>query len=145
MELNKFSKKLKNFYKNNIDTIKYDFLNWLIGIQEDTPLPYEINTVCFIIKKESALYSLSYNGEEVLVKLNKLLPNNYIPLEGEFFWCKPLFTLDSLSKSEIVKRNFLLFLINDLLSYFLNKKESKFLKNKTIIYGFYNEKPIYFN
>jgi len=145
MELNKFSKKLKNFYISNIDSIKYEFFNWLMGIQEDTPLPYEINTVCFIIKKESVLYSISYSGEEILVKLNKLLPNNYVPLEGQFFWCKSLFIIDSLSKSGTVKRTFMLFLIKELLTYFLKQKQSKFLKNKIILYGFYYEKPIYFN
>ena len=134
---------MDKFYKEYFNKLSVQFNAWLIGIQEDEPIPYEVNTACFIIKKESVLYSISYSGEETTGKLNKLLPNHYTPLEGQFFSNTILNDFDAIKTSEKEKKAFLLTLLKMLIVNFLKTEESWFLKDKKIAYGFYNKKPLY--
>jgi|LGVF01.2.fsa_nt_gb hypothetical protein len=142
MELKNYSKNLMEFYNKNINTIKEEFSAWLLGIEEDTPLPYEINIVTFIITKASITYSISYSGYEG-EKMTKLTPGHFYPLEGQFFWSKGLFKLSSIESEK--SEDFMLFMLSALIKNFLSGESAKFLKNRQIAIGFFYEKPIYIN
>lgn len=140
--LSDFNMQFINFYNSYFKPLSYEFNEWLIGAQEDTPLPYEINLVTFIISKNSNLYSLAYSAHEQK-NIMQLVAGDYIPLEGQYFFNKYLMTVEFLSKSEKQKRTFLIFLITDLIKAFLKTNRANFLKNKIIAAGFEFDKPIY--
>lgn len=141
-DLNDFNMHFINFYNTYFKLLSYEFNEWLIGIEEDEPLPYEINLVTFIISKNSNLYSLAYSGHEQTT-LEKLVAGEYIPLEGQYFYNKHLMAVEFLSKSEKQKRDFLIFLITQLIKNLLKTNRAKFLKKKSIALGFEFNEPIY--
>ena len=134
MELNAFQKEFVLFYKNHFKKLYNEFYFWLTGIEEDTPLPYEIKYVAFILNIKNNLFSLSYTGFET--EPNILIPSEYIPLEGEYFFNAYLLKLNKINASLEDKKEFLTFLTKRLVTQFLKEKESKFLKGKKVIIDF---------
>jgi hypothetical protein len=137
-----FNAEFASYYKTYFKLLSYEFSEWLIGLQEDEPLPFEINLATFIISKNSNLYSLAYSGHEQK-KLTKLVAGEYIPLEGQYFFSKYLMTVEFLTKNEKQKRNFLIFLITQLITDFLKTNRANFLNNKSIAIGFEFDEPVY--
>ena len=64
-------------------TVLEDFYSWIIGIEEDDPLPYEIKHVYFAIDFKNNICSLSYGGNEQYN--NPIVNFEYFPLESQFF------------------------------------------------------------
>ena len=57
------------------------FVNWVLGIIEDDPIPYEIDCIFFNIHRNSFYFYLSMGGNE-----NKISESfDYFPLEAQFF------------------------------------------------------------
>ncbi|MDD4211576.1 MAG: hypothetical protein PHC46_04240 [Clostridia bacterium] len=140
--LSQFNLQFNNYYKSYFNMLSHEFNDWLIGVDEDTPIPYEISLATFIISKSENLYSLSYSGHEQKT-LKKLVAGDFIPLEGQYFFSKYLMIIELLSKSEKVKQEFILFIVEKLINTFLKTKNATFLKNKKIALGFAFTKPIY--
>lgn len=141
-DLQNFNADFVNYYNAYFKLLSYEFNEWLISLNEDEPLPFEINLVTFIISKNSNLYSLAYSGHEQKT-LKKLVAGDYIPLEGQYFFSKYLMTVEFLSKSQKQKQAFLMFLITQLIKTFLKTNRANFLKNKSIAVGFEFLEPVY--
>lgn len=139
-KLEGFNIDYKNYYKNYYNDIFKAFKNWLINIEEDNPLPYEINTVLFMLIKNSNIYSLSFSGHEKKVK--RVNSGPFHPLEGQYFYNKNLMGIHFLSGDSIEEKRFVVLLVQDLIADFLKEKESKFLVGKRIAMGFAFDKPI---
>jgi|GEM_PF-6959763 hypothetical protein len=142
--LNVFPPEFKNYYNDYFNKLALDFKNWLLGLQQDDPVPREIKLVAFTVSKTSSLYSLSFSGyESKLIK--KLDPHEYYPLEAQYFFTKYLMAIEYLSATEKIKKEFILFLVKKLITKFLKEEKSTSVKNRKIAYGYLYEKPIYFN
>lgn len=68
----------------NKKLIKQDMFNWLCGIQEDDPLPYEINYILFIYETKNGIFELSYSASETKPMLLDF--GEYFPLEAQYFF-----------------------------------------------------------
>lgn len=82
----KNAKETLNFKENQ--QIFDDFLNWLNGIQEDEPIPLEVNYIYFILDFSQNDIVVSYSGDENL--LDEFDYGFYSPLEGQYFDCPKL-------------------------------------------------------
>lgn len=58
-----------------------DFLNWFIGITEDTPIPYEIKHIFFCLTRVDFYFYISVGGSEFFQTDNF----DFYPLEAQFF------------------------------------------------------------
>ena len=64
-------------------TVLEDFYNWIIGIEEDDPVPYEIKHMYFAISFQNNICCLCYGGTELYQ--NNVINFEYFPLEAQFF------------------------------------------------------------
>lgn len=106
-----------------------EFIFWISGVFEDTPLPHEISNIYFCLHTDNNAKFLSFGGNEQ--KLKKLVSFEFYPLEAQFFPIKNYET-------------FSLFSLRKLLENSCNK--SKFItefQNKTIFYGTFGSNNIY--
>lgn len=110
--------------------MKNYFLFWILGVFEDTPLPYEIKNIYFCLHRENDFYYISFGGSEL--PLERIFNFEYYPLEAQFFniWkFDKLFTLHSLK-----------ILLQDLEQ---TKKFSSVFNGTAIFFGVFGEKEIY--
>ena len=73
---------------NQIDVIFSDFLMFLHGIQEDTPIPRETKYVYFVVDFSNGDICLSYSADEK--KFMFFDYGAYCPLEAQYFFCGEL-------------------------------------------------------
>ena len=116
-----------NFFQSNLqkicNEISTNFKYWLLSIEEDNPLPYEIKYALFILNFNNNSINLCFSGTEI--KLKNFEPSTYFPLESQYFYNKNLLKLFS-----FLKKNFI----------FKSKKQNSklFSKNKKIMsYKYY--------
>ena len=64
-------------------TVLEDFFLWIVGIEEDDPLPYEIKYIYFSVSFANDICSLCYGGTEDFQKT--VVNFDYFPLEAQFF------------------------------------------------------------
>lgn len=110
--------------------MKNEFFDWIIGIEEDEPLPVEIKYVCFILNKKNGMNELMYFGSEV--QQEYLINFSYTPLEGQFFFSEEFFDIEN--PEEVVL---------GWVKEFLDSKFSKFLVGKNVLVGHLYLKPIF--
>ena len=60
-----------------------NFIYWLESIEEDTPLPYEINHIYFCLHKSNDYIFLSFGGNQH--EDERAFNFEYYPLEAQFF------------------------------------------------------------
>ena len=79
--------------------MEYYFSQWLKGIVEDDPLPYEIKHMCFIINKgkQFAELSMSYSENPFLYAV----PDMYFPLMAECFFYQKYFKIRPNSRQKL--------------------------------------------
>ena len=63
--------------------IENDFILWLLGINEDNPLPLETDYVYFCLHNENEQSFISFGADEFEQKI--CLNFSYQPLEAEYF------------------------------------------------------------
>ena len=127
------SKNGQNDVKNgNYKRIFNDFYDWLSGIQEDEPIPFEIKNIYFIIEFNQNDIVLSYSGDENLLEIFDY--GFYSPLEGQYFdncdlkeMAKEIFVKKSKTKKQVFA------LVKNII--FCVCKRLWFLKDKHIFYG----------
>lgn len=107
-----------------------EFIDWIVGLIEDDPIPYEIEYLIFCLDKSNDFEHIMFAGNE---KLEKCFLNfEYFPLEAQFFNVYKF------------KKNFSLFDLRKLIENALHFKNfKKIVENKKIIYGIYGENVIY--
>ena len=102
---------------------------WLIGILEEDPIPYEINYLYFMYGKINNMVYIRFLGCEIDNKENSDF--TYNPLEAQFFYSHNLFKLFQ-NKTIISLKNFLIKSIHkinsDLSLLVLNNKNIKLLQ-----------------
>ena len=128
----KNSKKHNNFYqfKQNFEKEIYD---WLGGIQEDNPIPLEVNYIYFCFDFSQNDIAISYSGDENLLEYYTL--GFYAPLEAQYFYSGTLKTISNYifeNKKEKLLNSFFDFLKEILLSV---SQKLWFLKDKKIFVG----------
>lgn len=80
--------------------MEYYFSEWLLGLIEDDPIPYEIKYLTFIITEYDDRYELSLTGSEN--KLNICEPSFYYPLESQCFYNTAYFNLRPLGRQKVL-------------------------------------------
>lgn len=107
-------------------TVLEDFLYWVLGIQEDDPLPYEINYIYFLISFSNNACTLVYVGSENFEK--QPVNFEYFPLEAQYFYNQTF--------NQITEINLALLALKQLLEdSFDNPEFKKMFKNKKIYFG----------
>lgn len=69
-----------------------DFRQWVLGVEEDDPLPPEIRFVLFVFSSHQNINHLQYVGCENAPKI--ICSFDYCPLEAQFFYCNKFLKLD---------------------------------------------------
>ncbi|HAJ77579.1 MAG TPA: hypothetical protein DCO89_00725 [Clostridiales bacterium] len=92
--------------KHDLERIYKEFYDWLSGIQEDEPMPLEVNNVYFIVEFFQNDVAISYTGDENSLSIFDY--GFYSPLEGQYFDCAILkqisndvFVKKSISQNEV--------------------------------------------
>jgi hypothetical protein len=133
--------KLNKFVADNIIVLKKSFINWLIEIEEDDPLPYEINFVMFVLVKKGVHYEVFFTGHETLFK-NTIIAGPYYPLEAQYFNYKNLLDVYAPSAvenlSEQQKDSLALKALNECAKY--AKEKFDYLKDRKMYTGFLFDK-----
>ena len=112
--------------------IKKDFVDWIVGIQEDEPIKFEAKYVYFIVDFSQNDIALSYSADERLLKTFDY--GDYFPLEAEYLFSTALKTLavKLFTKKSISKLVVLDMLKNICLS---SSNCIDFLSDKMIFFG----------
>ncbi len=79
--------------------MEYYFKEWVMGLFEDDPLPYEIKYLCFIITLYQDRCELSLTGSER--PFTTAYPQDYYPLEAQCFFLSKYFNLRPCSRQKI--------------------------------------------
>lgn len=127
----------KNYQKNSkniqyFDKIYINFCNWLVGIQEDDPLPFEIKNIYFIVEFKQNDIVISYSADDkTLISFDY---GTYFPIEAQYFFCSEL---RDLSKQYFVKKSISKQYVFDMLNMLIlrAKTELNFLSSKQIFFG----------
>lgn len=136
----------KSLSKSDKLIIKNELKNWLIGIEEDDPIPSEITCICFCFEFVNKSINLSCSGFENLP--SRIDKGSYSPLESQFFYC-PLFNAFVNNSQNLNSRGFLLektkkyvySMLAGFIKSFFNMPIFKYLANKKILIGeFLHEK-----
>ena len=113
--------------------IKADFFEWIKGIQEDDPLPYEIQNIYFILDLKNNDLQLSYSADDRALKVFDY--GAYFPLEAQYFYSntmKKLLLNSSENHLNLIKKELLEFLKNICLN---SKAHFPFFQDKHIFFG----------
>jgi len=93
-----------NHFQSNLqkicNTIFTNFKYWLMSIEEDDPLPYEIKYALFILNFNNNSINLCFSGSEIQLKFFE--PSTYFPLESQYFYNKKLLILFSFLKQNFI-------------------------------------------
>lgn len=120
-----------------LTTIENEFKQWLMGIQEDDPLPYEISYVYFLVDFLNNDIAVSYTGSDrPLIIFDFAM---YCPLEAEYFFCSELRQIAQSRLNKQSKKQFLEQLTASILKVV---KSLPFLKNKKVFVGERFEKVV---
>lgn len=124
----------------NFNHIYKDFCDWLVGIQEDDPLPVETTNIYFIVQFSQNDIAFSYSADDR--NLTCFDYGSYFPLEAQYFFCDELKTL---SQQLFIKKNISKQDVFDMLNLLIlkAKKELDFLSSKHIFVGERFEKISY--
>ena len=113
--------------------IFYDFLAWIEGIQEETPLSNEIKNIYFILEFAQNDVVLSYSGDDKNLVVFDY--GAYFPLEAQYFFslnlkqlAKQVFEHKKNLKDEIFE------MLKDVV--FSASKQLFYLCDKNIFFGF---------
>ena len=131
--IKKTQKNKQNAIKKRIfNNIYKDFYDWLSGIQEDEPMPFEVKNIYFIVEFLQNDIALSYSGDENL--LNVFDYGFYSPLEGQYFDCN---ALKEIANDVFIKKSISQNKVYALLKKIVFDVSPKlwFLKNKHIFFG----------
>lgn len=136
-KLNSTAKKQSKIIKNdakyiNFSPIYQDFCDWLVGIQEDDPLPFETKNIYFIVEFGQNDIAFSYSADDRNLQIFDY--GSYFPLEAQYFFSAEMINLsyELFVKKSISKRD-----VFDMLKSLVlrAKKELNFLQNKHIFIG----------
>jgi hypothetical protein len=119
--------------KSQKNIIQKELMEWVKGIQEDEPVPYEVKHIYFIVSFVSGDIELSYSGNEN--RLTIFDYGFYSPLEGQYFYCNELKNVAKIlaqKKSTETKTEVYNFLKTACLSV---ASRIDFLKDKKIYFG----------
>ena len=121
---------IKNSQKQEIFN---DFLLWVDGIQEDEPVPFEVEFVYFVLDFTNNDIVLSYSGSSKKLEVFELAL--YSPLEGEYLFSNALKQLskDVFEKKKNISKKQIFDMLKDIV--FSATKKLKFLENKKILFG----------
>lgn len=122
-----------NFLKKHKLQIQTLLADWLINIQQQDPLPFEITNIYFILDFSNNDIELSFSASDI----NLLIFDYgfYQPLEAEYFYCsylKQLAQKVNIKKSKDIQQQVFLFLKQIC---FDVGKSLDFLKNKNLFFG----------
>ena len=106
------------------------FLSWVLDVEEDDPIPYEINNIYFCLHRQEDYYYISFGGNEL--EFERVFNFEYYPLEAQFFDIYNLINPFTLHDLKIMVRNLL-----------KNEKISLIFKNKNIFISLFGEKDYY--
>ncbi len=123
------------------------FGEWLNGLIEDDPIPYETAYLTFIITEYKDRFELMLTGSESPLK--KCEPDFYFPLECQCFFEPHYFLLRPLGRQYMF--NYTKQLILDFFAVYKNDTKKPYkqpngrsdYKNKTISLGFRGKKPTF--
>ena len=68
---------------DSILNLSKKLIDWIIGMTEDCPIPYEIRHLYFLIVQDIKGYHLEFGGREKKDEVIEYL--DYYPLEAQFF------------------------------------------------------------
>lgn len=112
--------------------IYQNFCDWLVGIQEDDPLPFETQNIYFIVEFGQNDIALSYSADDKNLKIFDY--GSYFPLEAQYFFSAEMINLSyELFVKKSISKNFVLDMLKSLVS--RAKKELSFLHNRHIFIG----------
>ncbi len=123
-----------------------EFRSWLLGIEEDDQLPFEISCICLCFEFEQKSVNVSVSGFENAPKV--IDKGSYAPLEAQYFFCERLNAFvnnpNSLNSHgflfEKVKQDIYV-MFEKFFKKFQNDKQFSYLNNKKILIGeFLHEK-----
>lgn len=106
-----------------------DFFEWVNGLVEDDPIPYEINCLVFYINEN---FEIGFSGFES-ESINVVEFGPYFPLESEYFYSKRLISILNSNKEN--KRNYVLKLLKEILIKFQQDDYKNIFLNRKIYYG----------
>lgn len=116
----------------NFIQIYQNFHDWLAGIQEDDPLPFETKNIYFIVEFTQNSIMVSYSADDKNLELFDY--GSYFPLEAQYFFSAEIINLsyELFVKKSISKKD-----VFDMLKSLVlrAKKELNFLQNKHIFIG----------
>lgn len=78
-----------------------EFVNWILGIEEDDPLDPEIRFIIFSLNTKNEVNSISYAGCENKQKI--VCSFDYFPLEAQFFYDSNVFNLNKEDIAQVFK------------------------------------------
>ena len=116
-------------------TMQQLFDEWVLGVFEDDPLPYEVNMLLFVLDKKGDYYNLEFSGHQCY---GQSINNSgfYYPLEAQSFVCKEFFNLN-ISEQKMMS------LIKSLIINLTKNKQAQFL-SKIQIGACFRYKNIFF-
>ena len=119
------------FFNKFVNQIKQDFVEWIVGIQEDDPIFGEAKYVYFVVDFSQNNIQISYSADERIFTIFDY--GSYFPLEAQNF---DSFALKNLSVELFDKKNISKKLVFDMLkNVCLTSRRIDFLKNKNIFFG----------
>lgn len=105
------------------------FVLWVMGVIEDTPLPYEVKFFTFCLHEECGNSYISFGGNEILP--SHIFNFEYYPLDAQFF-------------GPITLPNFSLFSLRKLLEKAIKDKSfAASFSNKNIFFGRFGQNKTY--
>lgn len=110
-------------------TLKY-FISWVLNVEEDDPIPFEIQHIYFCLHRQGDYYYVSFGGNEQ--KQERAFSFEYYPLEAQFF---DIYNLENSFTLYDLK-----ILVRDLLN---NKTVASIFKNKNIYISVFGENDCY--
>lgn len=116
-------------------TVLEDFYSWILNIEEDDPIPYEIKYIYFVISFRNNICSLAMGGKEI----HSLSPINfeYFPLEAQFFNNESFMQLTEINLAKLELKQ----LLEDC---FTQTKFKDIFFDKQIYFGEYGQELIEF-
>lgn len=84
--------------KKQKNSIKYEFIQWILSVEEDTPLPYETKNVYIIIDFSNNDIAISYSADERKFAIFDY--GFFCPIDAQYFSCD---TLKKIAKNVFCK------------------------------------------
>ena len=117
-------------------TVYEDFYAWITGIEEDDPLPHEINYVYFAVSFKNDICSLCYGGTENYE--SHQIDFEYFPLEAQFFYNESFNQIAEIETALLTLKN----LLDDC---FKKSSFKQIFKGKTVIICEFGGENVFYN